>query len=261
VSELIYTDIEYAGFRAWPASDQREFDGVVLRSSNGFTKRANSANAIRPLTSDLKGLVNRCEEYFFDQSLPSIFRIPSFVDCGNLDKYLEGNGYQAKDRSLVLYRKLDSSDFTDCELAIKNSADWIASYSDISGLDAVSQKLHLEMLTRIQDKTLMAVLIEDGVEIACGLGVLNDGLFGLFDIGTLRHCRNKGYAAKLLNGMLSWAMMNGATHSYLQVVADNAPAIRLYRKLGFQDCYEYWYRIKNYKAALGVRLNLPLNFI
>lgn len=101
------------------------------------------------------------------------------------------------------------------------------------------------MLARIQDKTLMAVLVEDGVEIACGLGVLNKGLFGLFDIGTLSAKRNQGYGAKLLNGMLSWAVQNGATDSYLQVVADNAPAISLYRKLGFQDCYEYWYRIKS----------------
>ena len=248
MSELIYTDIEYAGFRAWPASDQREFDGVVLRSSNGFTKRANSANAIRPLTPDLKGLVNRCEEYFFDQSLPSIFRIPSFIESESLDEYLEENFYEAKDHSLVLHRKIEASDFTPCKLAVKNATDWIASYSEISGINATSQKLHLEMLARIEDKTFMAVLVEDGVEVACGLGVLNGGLFGLFDIGTLKAKRNQGYAAKLLHGMLSWALSNGATESYLQVVADNAPAVSLYRKLGFQDCYEYWYRIKNDKS-------------
>lgn len=249
VIELNFTDLEYAGFRAWPASDQREFDGFVLRSSNGFTKRANSANAIRPLISDLKGLVNRCEEYFFDQSLPSIFRIPSFIESESLDEYLEENFYEAEDHSLVLHRKIEASDFTPCKLAVKNATDWIASYSEISGINATSQKLHLDMLGRIQDKTLMAVLVEDGVEIACGLGVLNKGLFGLFDIGTLSANRNQGYGAKLLNGMLSWAVLNGATDSYLQVVADNAPAISLYPKLGFQDCYEYWYRIKSLSGS------------
>lgn len=245
VIELNFTDIEYAGFRAWPALDQQEIDGFVLRSSQGFTKRANSANLVRPLESCHKELVQRCEKHFFDQSLPSIFRIPSFIESEDLDKYLEENAYQAKDRSLVLHRTIDSFDFTPCELAVKNGTDWIASYSGISGINPTSQELHLDMLARIQDKTLMAVLVEDGVEVACGLGVLNGGLFGLFDIGTLKAKRNQGYAAKLLHGMLSWALSNGATDSYLQVVADNAHAVSLYRKLGFQDCYEYWYRIKS----------------
>ena len=246
---LNFTDIEYAGFRAWPALEQQEIDGFVLRSSQGFTKRANSANLIRPLVLCHQELVSRCEKHFFDQSLPSIFRIPSFVDSGNLDEYLEENCYRAKDHSLVLHKEVEASAFTACELVTKNGPDWIASYSDISGINATSQKLHLEMLARIQDKTLMAVLVLDGVEVACGLGVLNGGSFGLFDIVTLRHRRNQGYATKLLNGMLSWAVLNGATDSYLQVVADNAPAISLYRKLGFQDCYQYWYRIKNDKSC------------
>lgn len=246
--ELNFIDLEYAGFRAWPAIEQQEFDGFVLRSSQGFTKRANSANLVRPLSSCHEELVRRCEKHFFDQSLPSIFRIPSFIESEDLDEYLEENSYQAKDRSLVLHRKIKSSDFIPCELTVKNGADWISSYSEISGTNVTSQNLHLEMLARIQDKTLMAVLAEDGVEIACGLGVLNGGLFGLFDIVTLRARQNQGYAQKLLNGMLSWAVLNGATDSYLQVVADNTPAISLYRKLGFQDCYEYWYRIKDDKG-------------
>lgn len=245
--ELNFTDLEYAGFRAWPALEQQEIDGFVLRSSQGFTKRANSANLVRPLMSCHKELVRLCEKHFFDQSLPSIFRIPSFVGRGCLDEYLEENAYQARDHSLFLHRKIGSSDFMPCELVVKNGVDWIASYSEISGLNATSQKLHLDMLARIEDKILMAVLVKDGIEIACGLGVLNRGLFGLFDIGTLSGKRNQGFGEKLLNGMLSWAVLNGATDSYLQVVADNAPAISLYRKLGFQDCYEYWYRIKDDK--------------
>jgi GNAT superfamily N-acetyltransferase len=249
--DLDFKKIEYAGFRSWPAADQKELNGVVLRSSNGFTKRANSANMLEFQSEHHNELVNNCEQYFFDKSLPCIFRIPSFVDNASLDTYLEQSGYQSIDRSLVLYRELSPSSFHYVKLIEKNPEEWIDSYSQISGIDAATQKLHLEMLNRISDKTLMAVLIEDDIEIACGLGVLSDNLFGLFDVGTLKPYRNQGYAAKLLNGMLSWAVSHGATQSYLQVVANNAPAISLYRKLGYQDCYEYWYRIKQYENARG----------
>ncbi len=38
----------------------------------------------------------------------------------------------------------------------KGPEEWIDSYSQVSGIDAATQKLHLEMLNRISDKTLMA---------------------------------------------------------------------------------------------------------
>ena len=242
--DMDFTELEYAGFRAWPAVHQEPQGGIVLRASNGFTKRANSANVLELQTEADYQQVEKCERFFANRSLPCIFRIPSFTNNAGLDAHLEERGYQLIDPSLVLHREIEQSQFENCLLVEKSQEAWLASYSQISGVQFEQQQLHLDMLKRIEDKTLMAVLVVDGVEVACGLGVLSDKLFGLFDIATSKSYRNQGLATKLLNGMLSWAADNDATQSYLQVVANNDAAIRLYRKLGYQDCYEYWYRIK-----------------
>ena len=79
--------------------------------------------------------------------------------------------------------------------------------------------------------------------MACGLGVLEQDYFGLFDLVTAPQQRNKGYGAALVAGMLHWARHHGASHAYLQVLRSNAAARHLYAKLGFQDAYPYWYRV------------------
>jgi ribosomal protein S18 acetylase RimI-like enzyme len=81
--------------------------------------------------------------------------------------------------------------------------------------------------------------------IACGLGVLQSGYIGLFDIVTDRDFRSRGYGQQLVKSILTWGKQNGAQKAYLQVVLDNAPALHLYSKIGFTEMYRYWYRIKS----------------
>ena len=61
---------------------------------------------------------------------------------------------------------------------------------------------------------------------------------------TAPEARNKGRARRLISDLLGWAMLQGASHAYLQVMKNNDTAIRLYEGLGFREQYEYWYRVK-----------------
>ncbi|WP_245997120.1 GNAT family N-acetyltransferase [Brevibacillus invocatus] len=81
--------------------------------------------------------------------------------------------------------------------------------------------------------------------VACGLGVLDSGYIGLYDIVTDSRCRKQGFGEQLVLHLLQWGRDNGAEISYLQVIADNRPALGLYAKLGYQEVYRYWYRIKD----------------
>ncbi|MDM5336177.1 hypothetical protein QUF84_02870 [Fictibacillus enclensis] len=44
--------------------------------------------------------------------------------------------------------------------------------------------------------------------------------------------------------MLKWGKENGAKYSYLAVLLNNEPALRLYSKIGYSEIYKYWYREK-----------------
>jgi GNAT superfamily N-acetyltransferase len=101
----------------------------------------------------------------------------------------------------------------------------------------------MAILEAIPSRRFLASLADAGQVVACGLGVLETGYFGLFDLITDPHQRNRGYGTKLMASLLHWAQGNGASHAYLQVVARNAPARHLYAKLGFQEAYPYWYRV------------------
>jgi ribosomal protein S18 acetylase RimI-like enzyme len=54
--------------------------------------------------------------------------------------------------------------------------------------------------------------------------------------------RRRGVAQSLLRTLAGWAGEQGAERLYLQVERDNAPARRLYDRLGFTEAYRYHYR-------------------
>jgi ribosomal protein S18 acetylase RimI-like enzyme len=90
-----------------------------------------------------------------------------------------------------------------------------------------------------------ARLHQDGDIVACGLGVVQAGFLGLFDIVVAPHARRRRFGQALMAGLLAWGQQAGAHTAYLQVMLNNDAALRLYSGLGFQEAYQYWYRVKS----------------
>jgi ribosomal protein S18 acetylase RimI-like enzyme len=78
---------------------------------------------------------------------------------------------------------------------------------------------------------------------AVGFVAISDGIAVLEAIATTPDARGRGLARAIVAALLDWARAAGAQRAALQVMADNAPALALYRRLGFgPSLYDYHYR-------------------
>jgi ribosomal protein S18 acetylase RimI-like enzyme len=241
--------LETAAFAAWPSALSTDFNGWQLRLDRGYTKRANSANATaqaQPLSNaDLDAIESR----FGQLGLTPTFRLTSFAPVAQVDALLERRGYRFVDRSLVMTRPLGAADDTVGATLTDGAPRWLQAYQAVSGKSGADQAVHLEILRRIANPCAWAVHGPEGSPVCCGLGVVVEPHLGLFDIATRAGHLRQGLARQLCRALLGWGWRQGARTAFLQVVADNAPAIGLYQGLGFEVAYQYWYRVPRREVA------------
>lgn len=239
--------IEEASLNSWPAYQQLLFDGWILRFARGYTKRANSVTPLYSSSLPAAEKIAQCERLYAGQQLPAIFRLPSFsAESLELDRLLAQRGYRSLDRTLVWFTDaLPATAPTDGPALHLLPLDaWFPIYQQFNVLRVEQQHLHRDLLERISSPLIYAALYQQGSPVACGLGVLEHELFGLFDIVTDPQQRRKGYGMQLVSQMLAWGKQHGACYAYLQVVDTNQAAQQMYAKLGFQNSYAYWYRLQ-----------------
>lgn len=240
----VWIKLEQAAFSAWPALESQILDGWVLRYADGYTKRANSANATQQVAQLSDQQLTEVEAFFHSHQQPSIFRVTSFAVDRSVDEKLIQRGYQFNDLSLVMTVDItDASVETGDSIEFLTLEEWLELFQQVSGKIGVGQATHLSMLQAIESPIACVVLRENGQAVCCGLAVVSGDFVGLFDIATAESFRQRGLARRLCRALVSWGVEQGAETAYLQVVAGNNAAINLYENLGFRRAYEYWYRI------------------
>jgi len=237
--------LESAAFSAWPAQHSLDVQGWLLRLDRGYTRRANSANATAHARALTANDVEAIEARFRLSGLTPTFRLTSFAPIEGSDRLLDSRGYRSCDASLVMTRSLAGfAEVAETAFA-PNAAAWVNAFGHASGKRGADQEIHLEILRRIAAPCAWAVHSAVAPSLTCGLGVLVEDKLGLFDIATRRDHQRRGLARQLCEGLLAWGARRGAQTAFLQVVASNVPAIRLYEQLGFETAYRYWYRVPN----------------
>jgi ribosomal protein S18 acetylase RimI-like enzyme len=219
----------------------------VLRFSQNFTRRANSINPLyassRPLADNLRD----AEDMYRRKGQRVVFKIcPASLPEG-LDQALAEQGYDQEAPTAVMTLDLAGQAVPargSTVLLEHLTAEWMTELFKLNGVPERHQPTLQEIMMRVAPRACYAALPQDGQVVSLGLGVLEAGWLGLYDIVTAEPERGKGRARRLVNDLIGWAMLQGATGVYLQVMKNNDPAIRLYEGLGFKEQYEYWYRVK-----------------
>ena len=240
--------IEEASMNAWPAMQQILFDGWVLRFSKGFTKRSNSIVPVYPAyrteTDELLlEKIRYCENLYAREQLQTVFRMTSIAhkQSDRLDALLAARGYTERERCNVLTCELKPYPVADVTLVTLEQ--WLTVYCHLTGIGEPASSLHQLILSAIAGDCAFVVIRDEDEPVACGLGVLEHDLLGLFDIYTHPEKRRAGLGRQIVTGLLGWGQQRGASQAYLQVVTENTAAHRLYAKLGFVQSHDYWYRV------------------
>lgn len=261
--------VERACAAAWPAvAVVRVGDWAVARSGGG-TRRANSASALGPKAMLDTATMAAIDALYAEAGLPTIVRVTALTpgaDAG-LDaagfapaegathtlmcEFLPGAGRGpgggaggmgrngGHDRIPTGPRPWPGNGGREVVLTSAPDAAWVEvrrrlSLAEGRGADdQVAPALRLAVpavFARIGDEAVAYAAIADRIAVVEAVAV---------DPGA----RRRGLARTMLAALLARAHATGATHAALQVTADNAPAIALYRAFGFgHDLHDYHYR-------------------
>jgi len=242
--------IEELAANAWPAAVMQEVDGWRLRFNWGVTRRANSvwpnqARGDHSLDEKLRWV----EDFYGRWGGTARYQMCPAAQPAGLDRILAERGYTATSQTAIQIAPI-------AEVLARSRANlahsvkvgdhfgeaWFATYCQAEGVSAPTAEIRRGILQRIGPRPGFALLEIDGEAVALGLGVVERGWLGVFSMATRPEFRRRGAATAVLQTLAEWGQQHQASHMYLQVVAENAPALALYGGLGFETLYHYYYR-------------------
>jgi len=237
--------LEEIADRAWPAGETVRGDDWEARFSHGMHRRLNSATVWA--SSDIAGTVILLEDWYEERGHFPIFKLTD-ASAPGLDEYLADRGYVPDARVNIMTADLSERDrlgsTTGVGISTSPSDEWMDAFSDISAYEPHRRRLLAEILQRIGSSTAYATRRESEVIVSVGMAVAEGGHTGLFEMATRRNNVGCGFGTEILNSLLDWGCSQRAPTAYLQVLAGNEPAERLYRRAGFVPQYQYWYRVR-----------------
>ncbi|WP_066503297.1 GNAT family N-acetyltransferase [Abyssisolibacter fermentans] len=239
--------IEELSMNALPALNTIFYDGWIIRISKDYSsKRASSVYAMYPSIEDIKTKITRCENIYTKQDKKVVFKISEDDVSLELDRILEEKGYNKEAVTCVMDMDLDDNYAYDENIKIEKTMynGWLDNFIQLSKKSKTEYSAIKKLYENLVLPVICVSIFKDARCIATGLGIIERGYVGIFNVYVSEDNRRKGLATEIMMAILNQAKKNGVEKSYLQVVRDNVPAKKLYEQLGYNHIYNYWYRIR-----------------
>jgi N-acetylglutamate synthase len=210
--------VEHAAAMAWPGTEQQWVDGWLARGAGGYTHRANSAVPLG-LEANM-GAVPALLEWYSRRGQTPWLALP--------DRLLHVPDIVAPHLETIVM-------VADLPAGAPDSAVTLAPRPDAQWLRLYEREVPVDVLTAVVDGVVVFARRGDAAVGRAAVTAAPDGTrwAGLSAVRVADAHRRRGHARQLCAALLGWATEHGARHCYVQVLADNAPAIALYEQLGF----------------------------
>ena len=240
--------LEELAANAWPADIIQVIDGWRLRYTGNVHRRVNSVwpnvnNGRSPLTHKLE-LV---EAFYQRHHAPARYQICPAAQPSNLDRVLAERGYiidaPTNVQTAVLSTILNhTTAIYPATINTHFDEDWFNFDVTAAQRNPHTTTVRRGIMQRIGPQAAYALVHLDGQIVGIGLGVVERGWLGVFNMRTHEDYRKRGVATAVLHHLAQWGKTEGATNIYLQVEQNNLTAQRLYEQAGFATLYGYHYR-------------------
>ncbi|WP_137919042.1 GNAT family N-acetyltransferase [Hydrogenophaga sp. 2FB] len=245
--------IERATVQAVAPEQLETLPGWLLPMDHGTINRARSAVPLHHGEHD-PALLDTILERYAAAGMAPAFRLPGAPSFEGWLRELRMHGFMHQQPTFnqtcaTADLAQTAAPTASVELARTPDAAWMAMYLG-EGLDPVDGASRSKSLSRATG-TLFASLRENGETVACGAASFSHGWLGVHGMRTAAAHRGRGLARGLLLAMAQEALRQGVGNAFLQVDASNAPALALYRRLGFHTAwaYAYWRRAQPARAG------------
>ncbi|MCK5390490.1 MAG: GNAT family N-acetyltransferase [Candidatus Thorarchaeota archaeon] len=246
VSPRTISDIEYLASHCWPGKEIERYKGWIIHWNDAVTWRANSVLPIGEPSVILEDAIDYVIKFYEERSTPAAFKMTEESKPENLEETLEEMGFVKFMNTYLQTIPIDVLVCLDPRVGVdllRVTDESIDTLIHRSKRTEFELEIRREIIHRIEGEKKIARVMIDGQIAGVGLGVVEEDMLGLFSVRTLPEYQHRGVAWSISCALGMWGEETGASTAFLQVEADNIPALELYDSMGFKTQYTYWYRI------------------